>query len=250
MIKLIEKIDLSGGTLIVPAVAVGNVGQLAIDLLICSLEMKRIGHLINSCFIPVLGTDPYNEYSNELCTSCDIYYEAKKKIVALQIRSPPVKDLKSFFDELKEFISNQKISQVIILTSSWAHTRTDVQIRSEPMRYVASPAIEKNFESKFQKLNWLKLEPIINPEDDRQRFQISGGGFAAKLFNFFFENQIPCLILLRFCSEGDNIEDAVVSLSYLDKWLEYGISSTGPILLKHPHSWASLFGNPAPDEIY
>lgn len=115
MMKLNENIDLSGCTLILPAVAVGNVGQLTLDLLISSTNMKKIGQIVSSCFIPIVGPDPYIKDSDELCTAIDIYHSADKKIVAIQIRSPPIKGLQSFFEGLRDFIKQEKISKVIFL---------------------------------------------------------------------------------------------------------------------------------------
>nr|BAL70292.1 similar to proteasome assembly chaperone 2-like [Nasonia vitripennis] [Meteorus pulchricornis] len=251
MIKLIENIDLSGCTLIIPAVAVGNVGQLAVDLLITSTKMKRIGHVISSCFIPILGADPYVKDSTELCTASDVYHSAEKKIVAIQIRSPSVKGLQKFFNDLKDFIHIEKISKVIILTSGWAHTRTDAQLRSEPLRYLTSPSIEKEYGKLFDELNWIKLESTKNPFDDSDCLEIPGGGFAMKLHHYLTINQIPPGVILKFCSEGDNVPDAVALTTYLDKWLPCGITdSGGKIVVKYPHSWEFLFGNPAPLEIY
>ncbi|KAK0089113.1 hypothetical protein PV325_009144 [Microctonus aethiopoides] len=251
MIKLIEKINLSGYTLIIPAVAVGNVGQLAIDLLITNTNMKKIGYVVNSCFIPILGADPYVKDSTELCTASDVYHNDKDKIIAIQIRSPSTKGLQSFFDDLKKFIEFEKIAKVVILTSGWAHTRSDVQLRSEPLRYLSSPNIEKEFGEKFNELNWIKLESTINPIDNSDCLEIPGGGFAIKLFNYLIDNQIPTVIIMKFCSEGNNVPDAVELAVYLNKWLPCRmIDSHGKINVKYPHSWKFLFGNPAPIEMY
>lgn len=113
MFKLSEKVDLSGCTLVLPAVAVGNVGQLAIDILISSTQMRKIGYVLTSGFIPILGADPYSANSNDICTSADIYYDPDSKIVAIQIRSPPVKKLNNFFNDLKQFVQIEKIEKVL-----------------------------------------------------------------------------------------------------------------------------------------
>lgn len=42
-----------------PAVAVGNVGQLAVDLLVSTLNMSRVGYMHTDCLIPMAGNDPY-----------------------------------------------------------------------------------------------------------------------------------------------------------------------------------------------
>ena len=42
-----------------PAISVGNVGQLAIDLLIYNLDLKRVGYLYDSSILPLVGNDPF-----------------------------------------------------------------------------------------------------------------------------------------------------------------------------------------------
>lgn len=42
-----------------PAISIGNVGQLAIDLLIYNLDLKRVGYLYDSSIIPLVGNDPF-----------------------------------------------------------------------------------------------------------------------------------------------------------------------------------------------
>ena len=47
-----------------PCVSVGNVGQLAVDLLISTLELEKVGRLHSECVLPVVGNDPFSEKSN------------------------------------------------------------------------------------------------------------------------------------------------------------------------------------------
>lgn len=135
--------------------------------------------------------------------------------------------------------------QVVILTSAWAHTRNDAQIHTMPMRYIASPIIQKNYQQTFKELNWLHLETEKNPFDNSEFLSIPGGGFAKKLYDFFVENEIPSAILLVFCSEGDNVPDATGLMKYLSSWIKIIVKQT-----KYPSSWEFLFGNPAPSDIY
>lgn len=115
MINLKEKVDLNGFTLIIPSVAVGNVGQLAVDLLISSSGLRRIGSVLNSAFIPVVGPDPYNQTSNDICTTVDVYIQEQSKIVIFQIRSLLTKKPQEFFDDLCCFVKDQKIGKVKII---------------------------------------------------------------------------------------------------------------------------------------
>lgn len=57
-----------------PAVAVGNVGQLAVDLLVSTLNMSRVGYMHTDCLIPMAGNNPYGgckEGAEELHTPAE-----------------------------------------------------------------------------------------------------------------------------------------------------------------------------------
>lgn len=115
MITVQDDLDISNYTLVLPSVAVGNVGQLTIDLLISTLGLKKVGHLFNSSFIPIVGANPYDDSESDICTSVDLYVGHDVKLVALQIRSPLVKRPTEFFRQLHRFLYDRKISKVSFL---------------------------------------------------------------------------------------------------------------------------------------
>ena len=45
--------------MIQPCVSVGNVGQLAADLVISTLCMTKVGYLHDDSIVPVIGNDPF-----------------------------------------------------------------------------------------------------------------------------------------------------------------------------------------------
>jgi proteasome assembly chaperone (PAC2) family protein len=48
--------------------SIGNVGQLSIDLLINSLQAKRVGYFYTKFVLPVVGNSPFSEEKNDLHT--------------------------------------------------------------------------------------------------------------------------------------------------------------------------------------
>lgn len=57
-----------------PAVAVGNVAQLAVDLIVSTLNMSRVGFIHTDCLIPMAGNNPYTtckEDAEELHTPAE-----------------------------------------------------------------------------------------------------------------------------------------------------------------------------------
>ncbi|XP_012528686.1 proteasome assembly chaperone 2 [Monomorium pharaonis] len=247
MIKLMQDIDLENFTLILPSVAVGNVGQLSVDLLVSNLNLPKIGQIFSASFMPVVGANAYHEHTNELVTTIDIYAGIKERIVVVQIRSPYVGELGEFFKELAQFVTERKIAKVIILASSYDYIKREVQPQHLKLRYVASGAIQSKSGKLFDDLNWIPHNKV--DVTGEERLQIPGGGFAKSLFNFLSDTNIPCAILFKFCSEGDNIEDAIALVCYLNQWIHVLETRDGSDL-KHPPSWKHLFGRPPAKELY
>lgn len=142
--------------------------------------------------------------------------------------------------------------QVIILTSSYSHEIRDVQLKTVPLRYVPSKTLPTEDTEKFETLSWIQLEPkVVDYIDTEGVLQIPGGGFAKCLFEILEKDEIPCAVLLKFCSEGDNIPDAIDLLNYLNKWLSIiSYNDDKTLAIKYPSSWKFLFGNSPPSEIY
>lgn len=234
--------DLKDYTLIIPSVAVGNVGQLACDLLISSLDMKRISSICSPALIPVLGYDPYDLSSNNLSSCCEVYKCAAKNVVVMQVRAPLVyKYAREFLEDLIISFKGRGIKDVIILTSSFAHEKKYIQ--TSPFRYLASES--SSYNDRLQSRNWLEHELVEGG------VQIFGGGFASLLFEVCVENAMPCLILYKYCSEGDNIPDAYDMVTSLTDIVPL-FSEKKDLLdqLVKPVSWKLLFGRPAPSDIY
>ncbi|KOB76490.1 Proteasome assembly chaperone 2 [Operophtera brumata] len=237
-----EDADLSGSTLILPSIAVGNVGQLACDLLISSLNMTKIATVYSPAFIPVLGYDPYDLKSSTLSGSCELYKCSAKNLIVLQLRAPLVfKYARTFLAELVEKAKEKNMKDIIVLSSSFAHERK--HILTSPFRYAASDLCP--YRSTIEDLKWVKHELV---ED---RIQIHGGGFSSILYEICKDKAVPCLVLYKYCSEGDNIPDAYDMILQLKSILSLcGDHSDLLSQLVQPVSWKLLFGRPPPQDIY
>ena len=49
----------------------GNVAQLACDLIICTLPAVRVGYLYDDSVVPVVGPDPFSVDSHDITTALD-----------------------------------------------------------------------------------------------------------------------------------------------------------------------------------
>ena len=63
----------SNSTFIFPCISIGNIGQLSADLLISTIpNMVKAGYFIDNNLVqPIIGYDPYNQTSRELCVSVE-----------------------------------------------------------------------------------------------------------------------------------------------------------------------------------
>ena len=67
-----EEADWSEYTFIFSSVSIGNIGQLASDLLISSLAgTRKAGYLATDLVQPIVGHDPFVQSSTDLSLSCE-----------------------------------------------------------------------------------------------------------------------------------------------------------------------------------
>ncbi|XP_077886601.1 proteasome assembly chaperone 2 isoform X1 [Ictidomys tridecemlineatus] len=254
--------DLTGFTLLMPAVSVGNVGQLAIDLIISTLNMRKIGYFYTDCLVPIVGNNPYateEDNSTELSTNAEVYSLPSKKLVALQLRSIFIKyKSKSFCEKLLSWVQSSGCAKVIVLSSTHSYQRNDLQLRSTPFRYLLTPSVQKNVQSKIQSLNWQEMEksPCIPQMDDSEFcVRVPGGGITKTLYDESCSKEIQMVVLLKFVSEGDNIPDALGLVEYLNEWLQIikpcSVNpATSALPWKIPSSWRLLFGSGLPPALF
>ena len=70
----LDATKLRNATLILPAVSVGNIGQLAIDILLASMKTEKLVACQHPSLIPLVGSNPIDANSTELMTACELYF--------------------------------------------------------------------------------------------------------------------------------------------------------------------------------
>ncbi|XP_036421798.1 proteasome assembly chaperone 2 [Colossoma macropomum] len=242
-----------GFTLILPAVSVGNVGQLAVDLVISTLNMPKVGHFHTDCLIPMVGNDPYSS-SEQVSTNAEVYLHSDLKLAVLQIRSPVLQNkVKSFRKLLVSWIKSSGFFRTVLLSSSHAYQRDDQQLEGSALRYLLSPALQDVGDT-LRELGWAELEkvsafPGIN--DSEKRLYIPGGGVTKGLYSDCCAESVPLAVVLLFCSEGDNVPDAFTLTNHLNDWLHLlEKSPQGSTPWRAPSSWRLLFGSGIPPLLF
>ncbi|XP_050396081.1 proteasome assembly chaperone 2 [Patella vulgata] len=247
-------------SVIIPCVSVGNVGQLAVDLIISTLDLQKVGYIYHSAILPIVGNDPYHKLPSNQCsltTGCEVFLNKSSTVVVVQQRAPIVKGKKEIFSTwLSDWIKESKFKQVIILTSSFSHERIDQQIYGPQLRIVMSSSMEEQNSEKFlHKLKWLPLEKrscaspyeMENSDSKKDMIYLPGSGIAKHILNKCKE--LPVLIMSLFCAEGDNIPEAVSLSNHLNTWLQLvdpQVDKSGsplPCAWKIPESWKLIYGS-------
>ncbi|KAB0790469.1 hypothetical protein PPYR_15158 [Photinus pyralis] len=235
IINFIEKIDVTNFALVIPSVAVGNVGQLTIDMLITSYHFKKYATVWHPAIIPTAGGDPFFEDPVAVSTACELFVHEDLQLVVMQIRSGLESNLAlSFIQNLKTALTPFHFKQVIILSSAFAYELHNVT--SSHFRYVSDDNV-----TRFQDLNVPRLEKDADGE-----YTIYGGGYATSLYNSL-RDSYSCTILFKYTSEGDNRPDAFEMLKILCNYLQFSPTTT---TIVYPNSWKYAFGNPPPLGIY
>lgn len=234
-----NSINLEGYTAIVPCIGVGNAGQLACDLLISTLQLKRIGNIWHTALIPITGPSAFQHDVQNKAASCEVYVDEPKKLLVVQIRSPLIsKYLDNFHEDLIGVL--QKCSKVIVLTSSFGYEKHTVE--ASPFEYIASEEFTKNHSEQLESLQWTKFSGEV----------VHGGGNAVKLYRALESANIPALLLFKYVLEGDNSMDASQLVKEIDDLLESQLKmkSGNGLKLSVPISWKLLYGNEVGELIF
>lgn len=260
MLKFIDnfdkKVSLAEFKLIIPAVSVGNVGQLAVDLVISTLNLTRVGYIRHQNISPVVA-----KCLNGLTTECELYASSDLKIAVVQIRSTYGK-----FSSISKFFTDlcKSFKCVVILSGSYAYERKNIHLVQEPLYYLATDVFHDvklpGLPGKWKKLEECDITPkrtkipgkfffIIKWEINKKLtclFFLPGSGIGDHLYDLCAEEGIPALLIVSFVSEGDNRNDAVAMADYLNSWLELKSEN----FWKVPVVWDTLFGNPIPQNLF
>ncbi|KNC85278.1 hypothetical protein SARC_02537 [Sphaeroforma arctica JP610] len=197
--------DFSGYTLVLPAVSIGNVPQLTVDLLISTLAPKRVGFLHDRALLPVFGCDAYSESGHNSTTSADVYMCEEKQLAIIQQRSPAIKSQRRHLaDRMTEWITAANFGSVVLLTSSDANNSGDntMLANSASLRYVGNQ--HQDITNNFAQFGWQPWAPVSSSApylmaEERARLEkqrVTGGGLTRSLYDACEEKTIPLVTLV------------------------------------------------------
>ncbi|KAJ2746521.1 hypothetical protein GGI20_001296 [Coemansia sp. BCRC 34301] len=257
-VKASEAVCTRGSTLILPTVSIGNVPQLAIDLLVNTLQLARIGIIDDAALLPVSGISAYDHISSRP-VPLEVYQSSDAKWTVVQQRSPPLaKHHRLFAKSMLEFIKTGEFDRVVLLTSSDAALRTDALIDGPQIRSITINGDDRVPVDKLQALSLADFghrvqvaarddmaskEPTLS---DVLR-QLHAAGIARPLLDKCQGAGVPVLALVSLVNEGDNIADAIMLANAANAALSI---ATDVDQWRPPQGWQWLMPDSVPTELF
>jgi len=254
----LSSFNLAGKTIVIPVVSAANVSQLAADLLIASLSLRRVAIFDPGFFVPVVSSREDSEEG--ICTPLELYGRDGINVVVIQQRSPVLKSQKQeFVDTLLQFIETSGVTSALFLSGMDQSTRTDVQMLVPTYR-IHLPNSPELVSAPLNRLTILPIPVYSSPNQNHEQVDIPhneipfipGGGLTRRVLQSIATRTqpwvTPTAALVQFALEGDNRADARLLTSLVAKIL--GLDE----LIKEwrePSSWKQgLFGTPHDQTLY
>jgi len=225
-------ISFAKGSLILPSLNVGNIGQLSIDILITTFQLKRIGFLVSPYVTPSIG----NASNNSVTTSLEVFRSNSGSTFYIQQRSPICKGRnRDYTLDLVAWMKDSDFSEVILLNSAEKSILLQEYENlgvGPHIRTITVPHDSLKYENYDQfSLNESLFSSTINK-----------GTMTAYLIEFCKEKSVHLLVVTLFVSESDNmnIVDAIQLCQILAKEGNLG-ETPKEIDWAIPDYWKKLF---------
>ncbi|CAK7902708.1 proteasome assembly chaperone 2 [[Candida] anglica] len=232
---------LKDSTLIIPAISLGNIPQLTVDLLLHTRDFVSVGVLDDIYLHPFsspVDVSP-TKSANGISNAAEIYYSTKNNITVIQQRSPIIGSFtKQFVSEvILKLISDVSFNKVIILDSADAGLLEQSDAKTIEL-YTNEDLLNKSLET--LKISQKTQLPLTSP------YQYSK--YVLELINALNSSAstVDIQALVSHVYEGDNFNDAELLANELSQTLD--VSSTMNWI--RPVSWLGVYGDkPVPNSM-
>jgi len=250
---------LSGYTVVLPAVSVGNAGQLCVDVLLENIAKDKMTstQILHPSIVPIVGPDPLRidgVDNSAVLTAMQAYTVVEKSIVIFQLRSGilPGKGA-AFIADFLQWFQAADCKDLIVIGSMHAHERIDVQITGTPLRYLNTTTSTRKIPDQFVPLESREEQSTGFMQNDNDTASetgpiIPGGGISSRVYQSCQLKGISATLMLKFCSEGDNRTDGLALSDYFNQVVNVMPKSSDKT--KVPASWRYLFGGSAPVQMF
>eukprot|EP00892_Ulva_mutabilis_P004740 jgi/Ulvmu1/2638/UM014_0090.1 len=238
-----EDVQYQGMPLLVGVPAVGNVGQLAVDLLICNSAAQKCAVLESPDVLPIFGHGAYSASKSDssssksehpsIVTSLEIYRTKTEEgwCYILQQRGPVATGRQvAFSQSLTDWIVKSGFSSTLLLSSVDAGFRGDAQLQGPPLCSVSH-----------------NCEPIPGvpaaPVADLGTKALEDRRVAPwPLYRMCCAAEVPTALLMAYAADGNNIPEALLLAAASAPAIPAGVCpNTSEGAQWHmPPSWATL----------
>ncbi|ODV91357.1 hypothetical protein CANCADRAFT_3065 [Tortispora caseinolytica NRRL Y-17796] len=197
-------ITIAGTLLVIPSISTGNVPQLAVDLIVSSLNLPLLGRIDASDDVYPFAGPRDNKAEIGITTPVEVF--GNGTLTVIQVRSPVLPGhIGSFVSKLVGFAKEMAVSYVYACGSA------DMSRRVDP----AGPKL-------------ISLRPPIVDQ------KFPGSGYLVQLLNRCTDMQAAGVVY--YAHQGDNVGDATVLAATILDDLHIAKPQWTP-----PDSWASLY---------
>jgi len=247
---------LSGYSVILPAVSVGNAGQLCIDVLLENIDKNKMSctQVLHPSIVPIVGPDPLRLGGDDsaVLTAMQAYTVTDSRLVIFQLRSGILPGAgAAFIADFLKWFQEADCADLIVIGSMQSHECIDKQITGTPLRYLSTTQNSRQIPDQFVQLESREEQATGFMQNDNNTSSgpfIPGGGISSRVYQSCQMKGIAATLMLKFCSEGDNRTDGIVLSDYLNQVLN--ILPKTQNKTKVPESWRYLFGGSAPVQMF
>lgn len=232
--------ELKNSTLIIPSISIGNIPQLANDLLIHTLKFQKIGSLDDTYLYPFaspVDTSETEELGSGISSAVEVYYNKDLNKIIIQQRSPIINGTTTAYvnEVILPFIKESKFAKVLILDSSDAGLVEDL-IPGTIDTYTNEDLLNKSLESlNIAQADTISLTNTAYKHSNYIRTLIGSLDSAMKSES----SELDVNVLVSYVYEGDNFNDGealsnkvleVLKLKPIERWIR-------------PKSWLGVYGD-------
>eukprot|EP00898_Chlorokybus_atmophyticus_P009107 jgi/Chlat1/9198/Chrsp97S08468 len=218
--------DFKGSTLVLPAISVANVGQLALDLLIttCGSPDTQVTWMTHQ-FCPALAMAPSTLLMNGISPFA---WKGQKR---------------AFVRRLVAWIKQAGFERVLLLTGVDATRRADAQLEGGQLRQLSTAPPVATASTGSEPATMI---PRLEETGAAGGPLVPHGSAAMVLYRVCEAEGVNATLLCRFCLEGDNVPEAMSLAEAAARWLGLPIAGNW----RAPRSWAHIQGPPPDDTMY
>jgi proteasome assembly chaperone 2 len=223
--------SLEGCTLVIACAAHATVGQLAADLIINTLNLRRAGLLLTPHVLPCCGNDALGDTpAGALSTALEVFMGAIAGLAVVQQRSPAARgSQKALAADLAAWAERAGVARVVCLAG--VEPRKAAQVASlagaPAFRYVCGRKCTITPPSDWQTLETDTLGGVPLCESRTPPWP---------LLQACDDRGVPCAALLLFASDGDNALSGAELASRASVLLPCGAMAR--TVWKRPAAWA------------